>query len=65
MSRTWHRKRAAARRGSRAFDTSCRCHGGCPWCLSNRMHRNHRRLEPGEKAPRSTPGSWVCMAFRT
>lgn len=24
-------------RKSRRFDKSCRCHGGCPACLSNRM----------------------------
>ena len=46
------RKRYAARkkdwrqpyRKSRRFDKSCRCHGGCPWCLSNRMHK-HRKQE--------------------
>lgn len=25
-------------RGSRRFDSSCRCHGGCPYCLRNRMY---------------------------
>lgn len=20
------------------FDKSCRPHGGCPWCIGNRMH---------------------------
>ena len=22
------------------FDTTCRPHGGCPWCYDNRMHKN-------------------------
>ena len=31
-------------RGAKAFDKSCRNHGGgnkyqCPWCLKNRMHK--------------------------
>ena len=25
--------------GAKACDKSCRPHGGCPWCLNNRMHR--------------------------
>ena len=36
-----HRKQY---RGSKAFDTSCRCHGGCPWCRGNRMHRTEKRM---------------------
>ena len=24
---------------SKRFDKACRCHGGCPYCLHNRMHR--------------------------
>lgn len=30
-------------RKSRAFDASCRSHGGCPYCMSNRMHKYHKR----------------------
>lgn len=30
-------------RGSKAFDPSCRCHGGCPWCLENRMYKFKKR----------------------
>lgn len=26
-------------RGSEAVDRTCRCHGGCPWCLGNRLYR--------------------------
>ncbi len=26
-------------RKSRRFDASCRCHGGCPWCERNRLHK--------------------------
>ena len=25
-------------RKSRRFDTTCRCHGGCPYCENNRLH---------------------------
>ena len=25
--------------GSKAIDTSCRNHGGCPWCEENRKHK--------------------------
>jgi hypothetical protein len=24
---------------SQRFDKSCRPHGGCPWCESNRLHK--------------------------
>lgn len=26
-------------RGSKAFDYTCRNHGGCPWCEENRKHK--------------------------
>lgn len=26
-------------RGSKAFDPSCRNHGGCQWCMENRQYR--------------------------
>ena len=26
------------RTGAAAFDTSCQCHGGCPWCRDNKIH---------------------------
>ena len=29
--------------GSKRFDSSCRCHGGCPWCESNRLYQDTRR----------------------
>lgn len=28
--------------GSKRFSRSCRSHGGCPWCLGNRMYRVHK-----------------------
>lgn len=31
-------------RDSRAIDSSCQRHGGCPWCESNRLHQR-RKLE--------------------
>jgi hypothetical protein len=30
-------------RGSKAFDRSCRNHGGCPWCEEGRMHSTNKR----------------------
>jgi len=27
-------------RKAKAFDVSCRNHGDCPWCFSNRNHNN-------------------------
>lgn len=32
-------------RKSKAFDRSCRNHGGCGWCANGRKHRE-RRQEP-------------------
>lgn len=26
-------------RGPQAIDKTCRCHGGCDYCLENRMHK--------------------------
>lgn len=34
--------------GSKAFDYSCRNHGGCPWCAENRQHK-FRDKHPAEK----------------
>lgn len=38
MSRT--RKRPYT--GSKAIDASCRNHGSCPWCKSNRTYKNRK-----------------------
>lgn len=37
-----HRKRY---RGGKAFDCTCRNHGGCDWCRENRMIQKLRREE--------------------
>lgn len=29
--------------GAKAVSRSCRCHGGCPWCESNRNHKLTKR----------------------
>jgi len=26
-------------RGAKAIDSTCRNHGSCPWCRSNRLHK--------------------------
>ena len=36
-------------RKSRAFDRSCRNHGNCPWCESNRTIGDKRRAPADEK----------------
>jgi len=28
--------------GSKVFDSSCRCNGGCPWCKGNRTYQDSR-----------------------
>lgn len=30
---------------SRKFDPACRCHGGCGFCLGNRMYQTNRHNE--------------------
>lgn len=35
-------------RGSKAFDCSCRNHGTCNWCLSNRTHKNNKKIVAAE-----------------
>ena len=34
-------------RGSKNIDPSCRCHGGCGWCLGNRTHK-YRKIKEGK-----------------
>ena len=36
-------------RGSKAVFSSCRNHGGCPWCERNRTHK-FRDRHPGENS---------------
>lgn len=31
--------------GLKAIDSSCRCHGSCSYCLSNRMYRENKNKE--------------------
>jgi len=37
-----HRKRFY---GSKQFDRSCRNHGGCGYCLDNRLHNAKKHIE--------------------
>ena len=30
--------------GSKAFDRTCRNHGGCPACHGNRLYKYHKKL---------------------
>ena len=31
--------------GGKAYCQSCRNHGGCTWCLSNRTHEYNKKIE--------------------
>lgn len=35
-------------RGSKAYDKTCRNHGGCPACLSNRLHSTNKRKQAAD-----------------
>lgn len=35
--------------GSKAFDYTCRNHGGCPWCVGNRKHKFMDKHPPGRE----------------
>lgn len=37
-------------RGSKAFDKSCRNHGDCDWCRSNRMYQQLKMEEASKQA---------------
>lgn len=39
-------------RGSKAFDSTCRNQGGCPWCADGRKHRERRQTPIVERAGR-------------
>lgn len=41
-----HRKQY---RGSKAFDRTCRNHGGCDWCKDNRLYRTNKLKERAEQ----------------
>ncbi len=32
-------------RGGKSIAKSCRNHGGCPWCLENRRHKDTKKIE--------------------
>ena len=36
--------------GSKAIDKTCRNHGGCDWCLENRMYRSNKLDEAAAAA---------------
>jgi hypothetical protein len=33
---------------AKAVSMSCRCHGSCPWCRGNRMHKHLKRIAIAE-----------------
>lgn len=44
-------------RGSKRFDSTCRNHGACSYCVGNRLHK-HRRREPIEEFPEYVETPW-------
>lgn len=41
-----HRKQYGTRRDfCKSVDLRCRNHGGCDWCLGNRLYNTKKRLE--------------------
>lgn len=45
-------------RGSKAFDYSCRNHGGCPWCEGNRLHNDKVKRKKSEEELREFKKSY-------
>lgn len=45
MKHTRKNKQRKPYTGSKAADSSCRSHGGCPYCLRNRMHGYKRPIQ--------------------
>lgn len=43
-----HKEHRKAYRGGKAIDKTCQNHGGCPACLSNRIHSTKRRKQKAE-----------------
>jgi len=43
------RERRKPYRGAKAFDSTCRNHGSCPWCWSNRTFNYRKRKYFAEK----------------
>lgn len=35
--------------GTKAYDRTCRNHGGCPCCKDNRLYRSNKLLEKSEQ----------------
>lgn len=35
-------------KGGKAIDASCRNHGGCNWCLDNRIHKYNVKKEAAD-----------------
>lgn len=38
-------KRKEYRKIAQQVDKSCRCHGGCTWCLGNRIHKYEKNKQ--------------------
>ena len=37
---------------AKSIDPSCRNHGGCGWCLSNRLHKYNKAKEKADYSER-------------
>ncbi len=40
-----HKEHRKEYRGSKAVDKTCRNHGGCDWCVENRLYKYLKRSE--------------------
>lgn len=44
-----HRKEYVGKNYCKAVDPACRNHGGCPWCLDNRIHKDKEKERLAEE----------------
>ena len=59
MSRTVKRPYQKSRR----FDKQCRCHGGCPYCLGNRMHKHVKKILRAREQLKELNHESVCNSI--
>lgn len=54
-------------RGAKSVSSSCCNNGGCPYCLSNRIHKNKKRLQSAQDSIRAArmDGSLPLLTVRT
>lgn len=43
-----HKERRHPYKGAKAVDKTCRNHGSCDWCMSNRLHNSKSKVASAE-----------------